>query len=1080
MRLLTIALLCLFSTISFAQEKPLWMRYPAISPDGSQVVFSYGGDLYKVSVNGGDAERLTVHEAHDFEAVWSKDGKHIAFASDRHGNFDVFVIPAEGGEAKRLTYHSADDHPSDFTPDNKHVIYTSSRLDAPESIQFPSGVLSELYKVSVDGGREMQVITTPAELARYNKDGSKLIFHDRKGYENEWRKHHTSSVTRDIWTYNTNTGEYQKVIAWEGEDRNPVWKDSTSIYFLTERSGSFNVWQTDISSGSESNTTQVTSFDTHPVRFLSRANSGTLLFSYDGEIYKMTEGGEPELIDIRISTDDRYNETVVKMIKSGAEEFDVSPNGKEIAFVERGEVFVTSIEYGNTKRITNTPQMERSVQFSPDGKHLLYSTERDSTWNIYQASLGREEDKYFYNATVIKEEPLVATDEEEFQGMYSPDGKEVAYLEDRTTLKVLNIESGETRTVLPGSKNYSYADGDQYFTWAPDSKWLLVQYLATNRWNEDIGLVKASGGEEPINLSRSGYNNSRPKFGMGGEMVYWSSDKRGYRSHGSWGSQSDVYAIFLTEDAWQKFNLSKAEYDLWKEENKEEKKEEDKDDKKKKDDEEEEEKVEPLKIELDGLYDRKERLTIHSSFLADFLVDKEGENLYYMAQFEEGYDLWKTDFKESETKILAKLNASGSGLQFDKKEENIFLLNRGSLTKVDVKKGEQKGINFSAEMNLNKAAEREYMFRHAWRQMKEKFYLKDLHGVDWEMYRKEYAKFLPHINNGYDFAEMLSELLGEVNASHTGSGYRAGEPTDDNTAALGAYFDEEHDGDGLLIAEIMDKSPLLVESDKVKAGAIIESINGEKIEAGENYYPLLNRKAGDKLLFTFYNPKTKDRWEEVIEPISRGQENQLAYERWVKSREAAVDSLSNGQLGYVHVRGMNSSSFREVYDKALGKYNDRKALIVDTRFNGGGWLHDDLATFLDGEPYLRFLPRGQDNMGGEPLGKWQKPSIVLVSESNYSDAHLFPWVYKRLNIGKLVGMPVPGTGTAVWWETLIDGHTYFGIPQVGMQDLQTGELLENQELQPDVKVENEPEAASSGEDQQLQKAVEVMLEEVGQ
>src|SRR5690606_4032076 len=262
-----------------------------------------------------------------------------------------------------------------------------------------------------------------------------------------------------------------------------------------------------------------------------------------------------------------------------------------------------------------------------------------------------------------------------------------------------------------------------------------------------------------------------------------------------------------------------------------------------------------------------------------------------------------------------------------------------------------------------------------------KFYLADLHNVDWVMYKENYERFLPYINNPYDFADMLSEMLGEINASHTGARTRNSEPTDDKTAALGVFYDQNYPGKGMRIAEVMDKSPLLTEKSEVKAGTIIEKINGNEIETNVDIYRLLNRKEGDKTLISYLDPKTGKRRTDVVKPISLGQENQLAYERWVKTREAATDNLSDGKIGYVHVRGMNSASFREVYSKALGEYNTREALIVDTRFNGGGWLHDDLATFLAGEPYMQFVPRGQDNMGGEPLAKWQKPSVVLMSES---------------------------------------------------------------------------------------------------
>lgn len=1070
---LLLTLLVSLPLIVCGQNVPTWMRYSAISPDGNNIAFSYKGDLYKVSAQGGEALQLTNHQAHDTEPVWSNDGKSIAFASDRYGNFDVYLIPSGGGEAKRLTYHSADDHPTDFSPSGSDIIYYSSRIDQQQAVFFPSGTLPEVYKVSVEGGKEMQLLSTPAQMVQYSPNGKKLLFHNRKGYENEWRKHHTSSVTRDVMSYDLDTKQFSKLITWDGEDRNPVWKNDTEFYYLTEKSGSFNIWKSDINGSSP---TQVTKFDTHPVRFLSIASNGVICFGYNGEIYTLNEGDQSTKINIQINSDKQYNDSVIKKITSGASDFSVSSNGKEVAFIVHGEVFVTSIDHGVTKRITDTPQQERNIHFDPKGEKLIYSGERNGSWNIYQATLGRKEDKYFYNATIIKEEAIIATSAEEFQPQFSPDGKEIAYLEERTTVKVFNTITKKSRTVLDGSLNYSYSDGDQYFTWSPDSKWLLVQYFDADRWNTDVGLLNVSS-KEIINLTNSGYNNGGAKFAMDGEMVYWATDKQGFRSHGSWGSQSDVFAVFLTLNSYNKFTLSKSDYELWKEEQEDDTKDEPKEAKSKKgkDKAPVTSDVNLLQIEREGLTDRKIRLTTNSSFLADFLVDDKGEQLFYITRFEKGFDLWSTKFKDRKTKILAKVGSSGSKLEFDKEQKNIFYLNRGKLNKVGVSDGKNKGISFSSEMNLNKAAEREYMFEHAWRQFKKKFYLKDLHNVDWDMYKKSYVAFLPHINNGYDFAEMLSEMLGEINASHTGSGYRPNNSNGDQTATFSAFYDESYIGAGLKILEIIGKSPLVTKTGKIVSGVIIEKINGTTINRTTNHHQLLNRKTGEKLLVSFYNPVNSQRWEEVIKPISLRQENNLLYERWIETREAEVDRLSNGQLGYVHVRGMNSQSFREVFEKVLGKHNKKKALIVDTRFNGGGWLHDDLVTFLNGKTYMNFEPRGQKNMGGEPAKKWQKPSCVLMSESNYSDAHMFPYAYTALGVGKLVGMPVPGTGTAVWWETLLDGNTYFGIPQIGMR-IEDGRLMENMQLEPDIKVDNEWSEVLKGRDQQLEAAVKHLLE----
>jgi C-terminal processing protease CtpA/Prc len=345
--------------------------------------------------------------------------------------------------------------------------------------------------------------------------------------------------------------------------------------------------------------------------------------------------------------------------------------------------------------------------------------------------------------------------------------------------------------------------------------------------------------------------------------------------------------------------------------------------------------------------------------------------------------------------------------------------------------------------------------------------------VDWNYYKQNYSRFLPYINNNRDFAEMMSEMLGELNASHTGCRYSPRNKNADETAALGAFYDESYSGKGLKIAEVIEKGPLVHEGGEIKAGTIIEKIDGMEILPGEDYYPLLNRKAGKNTLLSLYDERTNKRWEETIKPVTLQQQAELLYQRWVKWMQKETERLSNGQLGYMHVRGMNNESYREFYEQVLGKYSNQKGLIVDTRFNGGGWLHDDLATFLSGKKYLEFVPR-EHKIGMEPQSKWSKPSVVLVSEGNYSDAHMFPVVYKTLGIGKIVGMPVPGTGTAVWWEAMVDQTLVFGIPQVGVMTLD-GKYYENNQLEPDYKVMNEYKMITSSHDQQLEKAVSILL-----
>jgi tricorn protease len=1097
MRLPRVLMVCLlFASAVHAEENPLWLRYPAISPDGRTIAFTYKGDIYSVPSAGGLAAPLTISEAHDFAPVWSHDGRSIAFASNRYGNFDVYVMPSTGGESQRLTFHSNDETPWTFTADDKAILFSAYRQDVVTSVQYPISMMDELYRVPVAGGRVVQVLPVPARNATLNSTGDKLIYHDIKGYESDWRKHHTSAVTRDIWTYDFKTGKYAQLTQFPGEDRNPVFDgNDDTFYYLSEQSGSFNVYKSSLSDPSQS--TPLTRFGRHPVRFLTRARDNTLCFGYDGEIYTLRPGAEPQKVAIRIAVDGRANLEKIVPVNDGFTEMTLAPSGKEFAYVFRGEVFVSAVDGGATKRITNTPWQERSVRFSADGRSLVYAAEVDNNWNVYRTSIVRKEEPMFYLSTVLKTEPVVATPAEEYQPAFSPDGKEVAYLENRVVLKVINLASKQTRTIMVADRNYSYSDGDQYYQWSPDGKWFLVQFGYPERvFSPEVGLVSADGKGEIHNLTLSGYEDVTPKWALAGKMMIWGSSREGTRQQGGDVVSGDVYGMFFTRAAFDRFKLSKEEFALLKEQ------EEEKEKKKKEAEEEakgkqgktkaktgegddaagkmdaEGKKTPPAEVLIDwlNLTDRKAKLTVHTSPAIDWVLSKDGEKLYYLTKFEKGNDIWVTELRTKETKLFAKLGAQVASMELSADGKFIFLLADGKPQKVDTaegKEGKTETLKVSGEMLLRPADERSYIFDHSWRQLKEKFYVVDLQGVDWDFYYAAYKRFLPFINNNDDFAEMLSEMLGEMNASHTGCRYANKQPNADQTAALGIFVDGTFAGDGLKIAEVVAGGPLDKAGSKVAAGHVIERIDGQAITAGFDFYQLLNRKAGKVTLLSLYDPATKARWDETVKPIAGNEEGALLYKRWVDNRRLEVDQLSGGKIGYVHVRSMDDASMRTMFEEALGRNVQKDAIIVDTRFNGGGNIHEQLSDFLTGKRYFDIIPHGQ-YVGSEPYDKWVKPSIVIMGESNYSDAHLFPVAYKLKGVGKTLGMPVPGTGTFVWWEKQIDPSLVFGIPMGGWRT-PDGKFCENNQLEPDIKVRNEPDVMSGGRDQQIEAAVKELM-----
>ena len=1089
MKKILIAAFCVlaFNTI-YAQTAPLWMRYPAISPDGKTIAFGYKGDIYRVDAGGGVASPLTIHEAHDMMPVWSHDGKYIAFASDRYGNFDVFVMPATGGAPVRVSCNSAADYPYDFSRDDKKVIFGSARNVQANNIRFYSPRLFQnLYSVSITGGRPVLISGAGIENAHYNSTGTEIVFQDRKGYEDPWRKHHTSSVTRDIWIMDVKNNKYRKISDFAGEDREPVWSnDDQSVYYLSEKNGNQNLYKTALQSKNER---QLTQFKNNPVRHLTASKDNTLCFTYDGEIYTLKEGSEPRKVAIQIYNDGRQGTEKNVSVNGNVKEFVLSPNGKEIAFVTRGEIFVTSAEGGLTKRITNTPQQERMIQWSPDGKSLYYSAERNDNWDIYKTTITRAEEPYFYASTVLTEEPVIATIAEEFLPKISPDGKEIAYLENRNVLKVYNIASKQSRTLLPEGRDYSYADGDIDFAWSPDGKWLLANDEYFGFGSSHAALIKADGTRNILHPINSGFGEDDLKWAMDGRVMTWTNGREGRKSIAFQGSREvDIYGVFFDQETFDRFKLTKEEFALLKEKEDKEKLE-----KKavsptadttkaskatiKKIGEKRDSAIKKWGPDFENLDDRKLRLTINSASISDYALTPDGSKIYYLASFEKGYDLWVAEPRTRETKILAKLGGSPSGIEISSDGKNVFVTNNGSLLKVD-DTGKQTPISINGEMILNAAGERAYIFDHAWRQVKEKFYDPKLHGVDWKMYKQTYEKFLPHIADNYDFQELLSEMLGELNSSHTGGRYSPVNPAGDATAALGLLYDETYTGNGLKVTEVLAGGPVDRAASKIKAGYIIEKIDGEPVTDAKDWAELLNRKAAKNVLLSVYDSKTNTRLDQMVKPITFAEEAALMYKRWTNKMRDMVDKLSGGKVGYVHVQAMNDGSYRTVVDEVMGKNRDKQALIVDTRFNGGGWLHNDLNTFLSGTTYMQYAPQGNRVSSTEPMDRWQKPSCVLMSEGNYSDAFMFPYIYKANGIGKLIGMPVPGTGTAVWWETQIDPTIVFGIPMIasiGKENRPT----ENLQLEPDIKVPLPYEDLLNGTDPQIETAVKEMLKEIG-
>lgn len=1099
--------------ISNASETALWLRDAQISPDGKQIVFCYKGDIYKVATEGGTATRLTTLPSYEANPLWSPDGKTIAFSSDRHGNLDVYVMSAEGGSAKRLTYNTASEIPTAFTPDGKSVLYNASIQNPAQSMMFNHRSQTEVYSVAISGGRPVQMLGTPAEAICFTPDGKQMLYQDRKGGEDDFRKHHTSSITRDIWLYDLKTKRHTNLTKRAGEDRNPVLSaDGKTVYFLSERNGgSFNVYKAPFGSTLSKDVVAVTKYKgnntwDYPVRFLSIARDNTLCYTYDGEIYIMKSGSSSaQKVKISITRDD--DDVIADLTPRGAQQASVSADGKQIAFVSRGEVFVTTTGYATTRQITHTAAAEAAPSFSPDGRSLVYCSYRDGHWQLYRATIARKQDPNFANAMTFKEELIAKSDVDRAYPEYSPDGKEIAFIENRNKLMVMNVASGKVRQVTDGTQWMSRSGGFSY-SWSPDSKWFTLTFTGNKRDPYyDIGIVSAQGGKI-TNVTQSAYASSSPQWVLDGNAILFANERYGMRSHASWGSQEDAFLVFVNQEAYDKFNLSEEDYKLLKEvkaanssiqidsqpsaitcpvqidivdlqspTKKGKKATAKKAGDKAASDTTKAKKpsVKAIAMELDGIQDRIVRITPNSSDLGAGMLSKDGETFYFITRaLGKGAELWSVKLRKKESKMLQPL-ASGGSMQMDK-DGNIYILG-ADMKKMDGKTGKVEPITFNTSMKLNLYDEREFLLQYVRHEVGERFYNKNMHGVKWDALIDHYKKFLPHIANNYDFQELLSEILGELNVSHTGGRYyRPAVKGDAAASQLGLLYDLTYTGEGYKVSEVLKGGPFDNKATKMRAGAIITAINGEPLTAGMDIAQLTNDQARKKTLITFTVNGKKDN-EEVVLPISKAQESALLYDRWVKRCEHIVDSVSGGRLGYVHLESMNDASFRTIYSDMLGKYNLRDGIVIDTRWNGGGRLHEDVEILTSGEKYLTQVIRGIESCD-MPSRRYNKPTIMLQCEANYSNAHGTPWVYKYKGIGKLVGAPVPGTMTSVNWVTTQDPSLIFGIPVIGYLQEDGKTYLENCQLEPDILILNAPEDIVRGIDQQLITATKELLKQI--
>ncbi|MBN1349176.1 PD40 domain-containing protein [candidate division KSB1 bacterium] len=1038
---LTLSIFLIFSSV-YSNEPITLVRFPAPSPEGKHLTFSWQGDIWTVPIEGGSAHRLTIHEAYESHPNWSPDGKELAFSSARNGNDDIYVMQSDGTLPVQLTYFSGNDQMCDWSPDGKSLIFSSLR-------DFYYHRLQCIYQVDRKGGTPSLIMPEYGTQGKISPDGKWLAYVE--GRNPRFRKHYHGSGNTDIWLYNFDDKTYRRLTTHEGNDLFPLWApDSKSIYYVSDEDGTFNIWHSDLTS---SHKTQLTFHKEDGVRFANISFKQPIIaYEQDTFVWILNAStGKSEKLEIFAPKDQRIDTIERKTFASDATEIALSPDEKFIALVVRGEIYVIkNREEGSSKavQLTESPARECDICWTPNGDTLLFASDRNGNQDIFMLVSDDTSEKKLYHALKLKILQLTASPQDECSPRISPDGKKIAFIR-ADDLWVMNRDGKQAEQLVE-----SWDSPD--FSWSPDSKWIAYS-VNDNEFNSDIFIISADGGK-PVNITRHPDIDEHPVWSKDGRKLAFTAK----RSNDTF----DVWFVFL-----QKKDHEMTPEDWENAEDRE------KDKKKSGDKKEKTRQNIVVTIDFNDIHQRLRRVTSLPGDEQGVAISPDGKTFAFQCNTNGKNDLWVVDWNGKDLKQLADKGENPAQIQWTSDGKNLFYLKKGGIIATITKDGKSsKTKSFQAKMKIDRLAERMQMFDEAWQILNHEFYDPQFHGADWRAMHEKYRRMIEQVALADDWYDVVRMMLGELNASHLGinpPGTKGGV----QTGMLGLRFDETYAGSGLKISSVIPEGSCDQAEAKVEPGEILKAIDGISVTKQTNIYELLNDKVGEKVILSL--EKMNARRELIVRPISFSEFRQLEYKRWVEQKREAVAALSHNKLGYLHIQGMGWGNFEqfemELYSEAHGK----DALIIDVRNNGGGWITDYLLAILQVKPHAYTIPRNGGKgypQSRRPFYAWDKPVAVLCNQYSYSNAEIFSHAIKVLRRGKLVGVPTPGAVISTGGTQLIDG-SYLRIPFRGWYNLETGLDQELNGAIPDFIIPMEPGDIAQNKDRQLEKAVEILMSE---
>lgn len=1022
----------LLSTTLVAQEPIRFARTPDISPDGKQIAFSYLGDIWTVEAIGGIARPVTMHEAHDVNPCFSPDGRMLAFSSNRHGQYDVFVVPIYGGKPKRLTFDSAHDMATGWTPDGKNVLFSSFRTSA-----YPQ--TPEMFSIPVEGGQEKKLPFREAKDATFAPTGGYAAF--MRGPGIWYRKNYRGSSNDDLWLASVDGSTVKRLTEFSGQDTYPMWSpDGRKLYYVSEcQNCPANIMVQNFNAGSPLPTPvgapmMITNHKDESIRRAKiSANGEWIVYECGGDLWVVaTRDGQSRKLAIEVHADDKANTERVTTYTRDISEYAISNDENSIAIVVHGEIFVMQARGGKANRVTDTPAVEHGLAWSPDNKKLLFISDRTGYEDLYLLESDDPESSDLTKATKFKTKALTNTPASELGAVFVGDGSRIMYISQGKLFTMKN-DGTDVKTLIDQQQVYDY-------DLSPDGKW-VVYSRSDGSFSSELFIAPVDGSKPPVNVTRYANFNADVTWGAG--KIAFLSQRRGPMSvhilnlqKPSTGSGLGGTPPAAGDIDWEDIHL---------------------------------------------------RVTRPANVTAsEVFISRNGRMVAFRGSTG-GDDLWVASTDGGMVTRVTTGSIAPTMIRWTKGGSLYFLDGTGSLRNTSPGLGSFGGnappapsyVNFTAKLTIRQQEEFTEMFDQSWRFLSTGFYDDKHHGTDWKTVREKYRNLVKHVAMKEDLYNLVSLMLGELNASHLGISGNLRFP-EELTADLGLIFDESYKGPGLKIAEILKRGPADKRGINLKAGDVILSIDRTELTDKTNLSQLLNAKNNENVLLEVTsnpaNPTGRRKME--LQATNRDRVTQLMYERWVENNAQTVAKMSGGKLGYIHIHSMDEVSLEQFVRSLYSDNFDKEGIVIDVRHNGGGFTHDQVLNYLGAKEHTFFRQRD----GGEGLvmrnfdRKWTKPSTVLINSRSYSDAEIFPSAYRTLGYGKLVGQTTGGMVIGTNSTRLIDGSS-FRMPRTGVFTTKNVNM-EREGVNPDIAIDTLPEDLAKGIDPQLNKAVEVLTSDV--